>query len=613
MADEVINKMTDIRADIPEKYKWDLSAIYKSERDFELDMKRAEELISAFGEHEKDMISSPECLYNTFSDYFEADRVLEKLYEYAARSFDVDTSVNKYQAMCAKVLDLYNKLGEVSFFFSPYLLRLEKDTLEKWFGEYPQLEYYRRSIEVEFRYKEHTLSDEGEKIYSQLRKCLGTHDDIYGIFKNSDMRHGKVRGEDGKLIELTDANYIMFLMSEDRRVRRSAFRCMYKTYEQFKNTFATIINGFVKEKTAVAALRKFPDSITASTFSDEVTPQICNNLMDTVEKNLAPLFDYYKLKKEFLGLSKLHMYDLYVPLISEYERKYTYEEAVEEVLDTVKILGDGYHGILSDGIKKKGWVDVYPNRAKRGGAYSSGCYDTEPYILMNFMGRFDDVSTLAHEAGHSMHSYFSRHSNAAHESNYTIFVAEVASTVNELLLCSKRLRESQNDIEKLSVLNHLMETYKGTLFRQTMFSRFEARMHSLSEQGEPLTAELLCDEYYKTVKQYFGDAVVCDKEIAYEWMRIPHFYYNFYVYKYATCICAASAIVKRIEGEGEEYVKKYIDFLCCGGSKSPIDSLLVAEIDLREPSVIDDAIEMFSDTVEQFKEIWRKCKSEGKI
>ena len=599
--------MTDIREKIDPKYKWDLTCIYKSEDDFELDMKRAEELIGAFGSHEADMISSAECLFATFFDYFAAQRILEKLYQYASRSFDVDTSNNKYQGMSTRVLDLYNKLGEKSFFLSPYLLKLDRETLDRWFAEYPKLEYYRRAIETEFRYKEHTLTEEGERICSLLRKCMGTHDDIYSIFKNSDMRHGKVKGEDGRRVELTDSNYIAFLMSGDRSVRRSAFRTMYKTYDQYKNTFATILSGFVKEKTTVAELRGFADSITASTFSDEVTPDICNNLMDTVEKNLEPLFEYYRLKRDMLGLDTLHMYDLYVPLVSELEREYTYEESVEIVLDTVSALGDEYRGILEDGIKRKGWVDVYPNKAKRGGAYSSGCYDTEPYILTNFIGRFDDVSTLAHEAGHSMHSYYSRHKNEPHESDYTIFVAEVASTVNELLLCSKRLRESQSDVEKLSVLNHLMEVYKGTLYRQTMFSRFEARIHALCEQGEPLTADVVCDEYYSIVKKYFGDAVVCDKQIAYEWMRIPHFYYNFYVYKYATCICAASAIVKRIENEGAEYVRKYIDFLSCGGAKSPIDSLLMAEIDLREPSVIDDAIGMFADTVAEFKEIRNRC------
>ena len=600
--------MTDVRADIPAKYKWDLTAIYKTEDDFDADMKRAEEMIEKFSEHEKDMTSTAEGLYRTLEDYYLAERLLEKLHEYASRSFDVDTSQNKYQSMTAKVIDLYNRLGEAAYFVTPYLLKLDREMLDRYFADYPALEKFRRVIESEFRYKEHTLSEEGEKIYSSLRRCMGMYDDIYSIFKNSDLRHGKIKDEDGGETELTDANYIAFLMSGNREVRKGAFAEMYKTFGQYANTFATIINGFVKEKTTVAELRNFKDSITASTFSDEVTPEIANNLMDTVEANLEPLFDYYRLKKEILGLDELHMYDLYVPLVSEFDREYTYEESVEMTLEAVSALGEEYKSILESGICERGWVDVYPNRAKRGGAYSSGCYDTEPYILTNFMGKFDDVSTLAHEAGHSMHSYFSRRENAPHESGYTIFVAEVASTVNELLLCSLCLKKAQSDAERMYVLNHLMETYKGTLYRQSMFSRFEARMHSLSEQGEPLTADLLCSEYYNIVRRYFGDDVVCDEEIAREWMRIPHFYYNFYVYKYATCICAASAIVKRIESEGADYVKKYIDFLSCGGAKSPLDSLLVAEIDLREPSVITDGISMFADTVAQFKEIYEKNK-----
>lgn len=601
--------MTDVRADIPQKYKWDLTKIYKTEVDFDSDMKKAEEMIDAFSSHEADMISAPECLYSTFEDMFGIQRLLEKLYQYASRSFDVDTSQNKYQAMTAKVIDLFNKLGQASFFVTPYLLKLDADTLSSWYESYPRLEYYRRCIEVEFRYKEHVLSEEGERVYSQLRRCMGNYDDIYSIFKNSDIRHGKVKDEEGRYTELTDANYIAFLMSGNRRVRRCAFREMYKTYRQYKNTFATVMGAFVKEKTTVAALRSFSDSITASTFSDEVTPDIPNNLMDTVESNLAPLFEYYELKRRILGLRELHMYDLYVPLVGEFDREYTYEEAIDITLEALRPLGSEYCSILESGIRERGWVDVYPNRAKRGGAYSSGCYDTEPYILMNFMGKFDDISTLAHEAGHSMHSYYSRRECEPHESDYTIFVAEVASTVNELLLCSCRLRNCESDEEKLSVLNHLMEIYKGTLYRQSMFSRFEARMHALVEQGEPLTADLLCSEYYEIVRRYFGDGVVCDKDIACEWMRIPHFYYNFYVYKYATCISAAAAIVKRIEAEGESYVGKYIEFLSAGGSMSPIDSLLIAGIDLRQPEVITDAISMFADTVREFSRIWERTKN----
>ena len=298
------------------------------------------------------------------------------------------------------------------------------------------------------------------------------------------------------------------------------------------------------------------------------------------------------------------MYDLYTPLIPDCTKEYSFDEAVETVIDTVRILGDEYANTLEDGIKNKSWVDVYPTKGKRGGAYSAGCYDTQPYILLNYNEKIDDVSTLAHEAGHSMHSYYSCKNNTPQESSYTIFVAEVASTVNELLFCHKKLRESNSREEKLSILNQLMETYKGTLYRQTMFAEFERDIHALTEKGETLTREVMCDVYYKIIKKYFGNSVVCDKEIACEWMRIPHFYRSFYVYKYATCISAASAIARRIENEGEEYIGKYLEFLSCGGRISPLDSLKVAGIDMSDPSVVEAAIADFKEAIETFKEIY---------
>ena len=343
-------------------------------------------------------------------------------------------------------------------------------------------------------------------------------------------------------------------------------------------------------------------------FADEVTPDIYHNLIATVNKNLSVLFDYYAIKREVLGLQKLHLYDVYAPLIGDCTRKYSFEEAVEEVLETVKVFGTEYHDTLEKGIKEQKWVDVYPSQGKRGGAYSSGTYDTQPYILLNYTDTLDDVSTLAHEAGHSMHSYFSHKSNTPQQADYTIFVAEVASTVNELLFAHRKLRESDSREEKLSVLNQLMETYKGTLFRQTMFAEFEEKFHTLVASGKTLTQELLNKEYYKLVKRYFGKDVACDKQIAMEWMRIPHFYRYFYVYKYATCISAASAIVKRIETEGDAYVSKYIDFLSCGGSKSPLDSLRVAGIDLTQPAVIEDAIADFGAAVAEFRKIYTEAE-----
>lgn len=594
------------RKDIPAKYKWDLSVIYADDAAFNADYAKAEKLIKEFPKHEKTMTKSAEGLYNVLKAECDIEAIIEKLWSYASLNFSVDSTNNAFQALNGRVRALAVQAGAASWFVSPRLLALDNDVVEGWFREYPALETFRRTVDGIMRMKPHMLSDEGEQLMSRLQDGFGTHGDIRSIFANSDLRFGKIRDEEGKLVELTDVNYVPFLMSKNRRVRQSAFRKLYETYGQFGNTFATIFNAMVRERGTLAKVRGYKDSITASTFHDEVTPEIYNNLINSVHKGLPALYDYYALKRDVLGVQKLHLYDVYAPLIGELDRVYSYEEAIEEVLKTVEIYGDEYYNALKEGLTEKGWVDVYPSRGKRGGAFSSGTPDTEPYILLNYTETLDDVSTLAHEAGHSMHTWFSTHYNEPHNSNYTIFVAEVASTVNELLLFHRKLRECTDDNEKLYILNQLMETYKGTLYRQTMFAEFERDMHAMSEKGTPLTAEVVNKHYYKLVKKYFGKDVAVDKQIAMEWMRIPHFYSSFYVYKYATCISAASAIVKRIENEGATYVGQYIDFLKCGGSKSPLDSLLVAGIDMRDPEVVNGAIEDFKSAVAEFREIYNR-------
>ncbi|MBE6547765.1 MAG: oligoendopeptidase F [Ruminococcaceae bacterium] len=598
------------RKDIEQKYKWDLSVIYPDEAAFYADYAVTEKMIKAFKAHEKTMCKSAQGLYNTLKGMCDIEEKIQRLWQYAMLSFSVDTSDNNAQALTAKVRNLAVEAGTASWFVSPFMIKLDTATLNTWFEELPVLETFRRTVELTMKNKPHTLSDESEQLISRMEDCLGSHDDIRSIFANSDLRFGKIRNEEGKLVELTDTNYVPFLMNSDRRVRQAAFRALYKTYEQFGNTFATIYNGKVKEACTLAKIRNFKNSITASTFGDEVTPEIYNNLIATVNKGMSTVHDYYALKREVLGVDKLHLYDVYAPLVSgEITREYSYEEAVDEVLKTVDIYGSEYADTLRAGLTEKGWVDVYPTRGKRGGAFSAGTPYSEPYIMLNYTGTLNDVSTLAHEAGHSMHTYFSSKYNEPHNASYTIFVAEVASTVNELLLNHRQLRECQSDDEKLYILNELMETYKSTLYRQTMFAEFERDMHAFCEKGEPLTAELINKHYYKLIKKYFGRDVKCDKPIAYEWMRIPHFFSCFYVYKYATCISAASAIVKRIETEGETYVQKYIDFLKCGGSRSPLDSLLVAEIDMTKPEVVSSAIEDFASAIAQFREIYNKNKA----
>ena len=592
------------RKDIDPKYKWDLTKIYPTEDDFKADFEEVEALVKAFPRHQQTITESAQGLLAALQDEAKLGYIISKLWTYSHLHFETDNANNAYQARAGRVRSLAVSASAAGWFVSPYILRLDEATVKQWIKEEPGLETFRRTLHMIMREKPHTLSDECEKLVANMREALGSHGGIRGIFANADLQFGKIRDENGKYMQLTDTNYVPTLMKPERNVRRAAFNCLYKTYGQFGNTFATMYEGYVKERRTLSKIGNFKSSLEASTFRDEVTPVIYNSLIKSVRRSLPVIHDYYELKREVLGLDRLHMYDVYTPLIGECDSKYSYEEAVEEVLETVKVFGEEYHSTLTAGLKEKGWVDVYPSKGKRGGAFSAGCPGTEPYILLNYTDTFDDISTLAHEAGHSMHSYFSRKYNEPHNSDYTIFVAEVASTVNELLLAHRKLEESTNDAEKLSILDGLMETYKGTLYRQTMFAEFEKNAHALCEKGEPLTAELLNKTYMKLIKAYFGPKVWKDKQIAYEWMRIPHFYSNFYVYKYATCISAASAIVKRIETEGASYVDQYIEFLKCGGSKSPLESLLVAGIDMRDPSVVDGAIEDFASAIAKFREIY---------
>ena len=598
--------MTNERKDIDARYKWDLSVIYPSETEFYADYAKAEKAIKAFSKYESIMCNSAKDLYNTLKSLTDLEALIEKLFHYASLNFSVETSNNAYQGLNAKVRNLAIEAGTATWFVEPYMLRIEEETIKSWISEYKRLGTFRRMIEKIMRRKNHTLSDECEKLMAKMENCIGVPGEVRNIFVNSDLRFGKIKDENGNSVELTDASYATYLMSNDRKVRKAAFTTLYKTYEQFGNTFGTMMNAKVKENATLAKVQNFEDALTASTFKDEVTPEIYNNLINSVNTSLPVLYDYYALKKEVLGLKEMHLYDIYASLVGELDRKYSYEEAVDEVLNTVGVYGKEYSEALREGLTEKGWVDVYPCRGKRGGAFSSGGPGTEPYILLNFTGTFDNVSTLAHEAGHSMHTWFATHYNKPHNAGYTIFVAEVASTVNELLLLHRKMNECESDDEKLYILDQIMETYKGTLYRQTMFAEFEKDIHALCEKGEPLTADLLSEKYYALVKRYFGEDVICDPQIAFEWMRIPHFYMNFYVYKYATCISAASAIVKRIETEGASYVKKYIDFLKCGDSCSPLESLRVAGIDMTKPEVVTDAINDFANAIAQFREIYNK-------
>ena len=600
--------MAIARDKIEDKYKWDLSEIYPTDKEFEADFALCEELISKYPEFEGKMLESGEALFSALSSLTELEGYIERLWDFAFLSYSVNTASGDAQSKMARVRSLAVRADSASWFVTPALIELSEERITRLLAECEGLSSYERIIRVAQSKKPHTLSGEEEKLFARLGDCLGTHSDIRSIFSNSELHFGKILGEGGERVELDESNYIDLLMSVDRGVRRRAFTRLYKVYSGFKNTFANIFNAYVKEKCTLARVKNYKDAITASTFRDEVTPEIYENLIRTVGENLDAIYEYYELKRERLGLSKLHLYDAYASMAPESGAKFTYDEAVDIVLDTVKVFGEEYSSVMEAGLKRERWVDVYPTPAKRSGAFSAGSAYTKPYILMNFTEGYNELSTLAHEGGHSMHSYFSRKYNEPQNSSYTIFVAEVASTVNELLLAHKMLRESKNDNERLYILDRIMDTYRGTLYRQTMFAEFERDVYASVEAGKPLTADLLSESYFELVKKYFGQGVEVDDPIRYEWARIPHFYMNFYVYKYATCISAASAIVKRIEEEGESYVSRYIDFLKCGGARSPLESLKVAGIDMTDPAVITSAVEDFRGAISEFRKISEAAK-----
>ena len=590
------------REEIQEQYIWDLTKIFKDINEFNELYNELKKEIQDYSKNEKIMLENATNFYNAINNYYKITRKLEKLYVYTSLLSDEDTSNNDNQALKLKITNLYDEWSKNSFFLTTNILKKDYKEIEEYYKEEPKLLDYEIILKEQFRYKEHTLSDEEEKLLSNMSKIFGNNQRTYGLLKDSDITFGNIIDEEGKEVELTCSNYSIYIESKNRKVRKNAFETLYKTYKQFINTFASTLNGKVNENITRAKIRKYNSSLEAALFNDELTKEIYDNLIDTVSNNLEVLFKYYDLKKELLNLKELHLYDIYTPIISKFEKKYNFEDATNLVIDALKVLGEDYITILKNGFTNR-WIDVYPTKSKRTGAYSGGSYDTYPYVLLNYQERYHDVSTLAHELGHSMHSYYARKENDYQYGEYSIFVAEVASTVNEVLLAKHLLKTSKDKEEKLFILDNLMNLFKSTIYRQTMFAEFEKTIHEDAEQDIPLTADYISNKYYDLNKKYFGEDVIVDEEIKYEWSRIPHFYYNFYVYKYATGLSAACKIANNILNNEDNAVENYKKFLSCGSTKNPIESLKLAGIDLNKKEVIESAIDMFNDTIKEFKQL----------
>lgn len=592
-----------LREEISNEYKWDLEAIYKNKEEFEDELKKIEQEIDKIDKYKDILMESSSNLLECLELDTNISRRLSKAHTYANCYFDSDTGNASYQGMLGKVNNLYQKYSEKISFIEPSILKCDYNTIQKYMEESPKLKSYERNLKEIYRFKKYILSDNEEKIISNLEQALDSSSTTYESLTDTDMTYGNIIDANGESVELTDSNYNKYIKSNDRRVRKEAFDELYRVYSNFKNTICSTIKGNIEANTSIAKIRGYNSAIEASLFSDNIDVSVYNNLIDTVSNNLSSLFKYYDLKKKILGLDEMHLYDTYVSIINEKPREYTFDEAKELVKKALSVLGDKYINDLNNAFTEK-WIDIYNNRGKRGGAYSGGSYDTYPYVLLNFEGTLNDVSTLAHELGHSMHSYYSRLNNSYQDSNYKIFVAEVASTVNELLLSKYLLKNTSDKREKLIILNNLLDLFKATIFRQTMFAEFEKNIYEKHEKGEILTAELLCNDYYELNKKYFGNSVYVDDEIKYEWERIPHFYYYFYVYKYATGLSAACYIVNSILSGSKDALDNYLKFLTLGGSMDPLDELKVAGIDMTKPEAILSAIHMFDEILEEFEQLY---------
>ena len=583
------------------RYTWDLEKIYDDISLFEKDYLKVKKLITELSDHEDKMMNDAENFYESIRLSYEIERLLDKLSVYASLSFDLDTSDNDKQELSERVNNLKSDYLKKSYFIVPNILKCDYSVIEKYYEVFPKLKEYEISLKNIYRYKKHTLSDSEEKVLSSFNRILGKCYETYELFKDCDMSFGKILDEDGNEVQLTNSSYSLYIESRSRKVRKKAFDTLYGEYQKYSNTYASLLATNMKELSTLAKIKKYKSAIEMSLFADDVPMEVYDNLISTVHKNIGFLYDYYRLKKDVLGLKELHMYDIYVPIVDNFDKKYDYEEAKDIVIKVLSIFGDEYIEKVKEAFENR-WIDVYPTKNKRTGGYSGGSYDTYPYILLNYQDKYSDMSTLIHEIGHSMHSYYSRGNNSYQNSEYRIFVAEVASTVNELLLSYYMLDNSDCKEQKLSILNGLMELYKATIYRQTMFAEFEKIISDKCDKDEPLTASKLSSIYYDLNKFYFGADVVVDDNIRYEWEKVPHFYYNFYVYKYATGLSAATSIVKRLFSKEKGATENYIEFLKCGSSRSPLDSLKLAGVDLRDSQVVQDALDEFKNIIEMYKE-----------
>ena len=588
------------RSEIDKKYKWDLEKIYKNEEEVEKDIEKAKNLTKEFEKYKNHIMDTNKTLEESTTKYYEISRLIEKFIIYANLKFHEDMSISKNESLVAKIDKLTDELSEKLAFYTPELLKNDYEKIEQYIKENKNLERYKFIFKDLFREKKHILSLKEEEMMARLGEIFQTPEDAFHMLDDVNIKFKPIKDENEKEVHLNTSNYSIYIKSNNRRVRKEAFESLFTSYKDLKNTFASLLKGNVKSNFFISKTRKYKNPLQMSLSGDNINEKLYTNLIEKVHKNLDIMYDYIEVRKKVLDIEELHMYDLYAPLAKENERHYTYEEAKELVQKALEPLGKDYIENLKK-LFESNCIDVFHNKNKRSGAYSWGSYDTLPYVLLNYEGKFTDVSTIAHELGHSMHSFYSIKNQQYHSYGYPIFLAEIASTVNEILLNRYCTKNAKTKEEKIFFLNNLLENFRTTLIRQTMFAEFELKIHDLEEEEGSLTAEQFSNIYLELNKKYFGKNIQIDELISYEWARIPHFYTSFYVYKYATGIIIASKIVSDIEKNKENALKNYIEFLSSGGNDYPLEILKKVGIDIENDDTIDKALEMFRETLNEFK------------
>ena len=594
---------TMLRKDIPAEYKWDPSHIYATQEDWEKDFEWIKENVAKLASYAGTLAQGREQVLTVLGLYAEVGEHLSRLYSYASTNLNSDNSDPFYQGVSARAMSLYAQFAAAVAFISPELLALDADTLNAYIAD-PAFADYDAMLKDLERMRPHTLSTEMETVLASAQEALGSAGNIYDMFTDVDMKLGKVKNEEGKMVELTHARYGSMMESPSRSVRKGAYERMMKAYAAYGSTFAAAYAGNVKADVFNARTRGYQSARQAALYPDDIPESVYDNLLTAIHDALPILHAYCGLRQKAFDIPTVHMYDLYAPMQKGFESKLSFEEAYDLLLEGVAPLGEDYVETVRKA-KDARWIDVYETPNKTTGAYSNGAaYGVHPYVLLNFRPELDGLLTLAHEMGHAMHSYYSNASQPFAKSDYTIFVAEVASTCNEVLtIHALRKKYEGNKAAQMALIGRLLEGFRTTVFRQAMFAEFEMKAHAMEEAGQPLTRESLCAMYYDLNKQYYGGGCRVDKVVENEWMRIPHFYRSFYVYKYATGFCAAVALANRILSGGEEAVKAYRKFLTLGGSMSPIEELKIAGVDMSTPEPVVSALDTFAELLADFSEM----------